>query len=154
MKKIALLAGVGLAALGSIAPAEAQMYYGRHGWGGGYHGGWNYRRAHRWHGGGALAAGLIGGAVLGGIAAAAASPGYGYGYGYPAYSYGYPAYGYGYAPVVYRTRPVYYQSAYPAYDYAPAYYPSGYYGGYPQKVRGAVGTSGPSNSPPLTYYYR
>jgi hypothetical protein len=42
-----------------------------------------------------LAAGLIGGLFLGGLAAS--SPyGYGYGYGYPAYAYGGPpAYGYG-----------------------------------------------------------
>ncbi len=150
MKKLALLAGVGLAALGSITPAEAQRYYGRHGWGGGWHSGFHYRRAHRWHGGGAVAAGLIGGAILGGIAAAAASPSYHYGYGYPAYGYGYPAYDYGYAPV-------YYRPVQPAYGYAPvapAYYPYGYYRGYPQKVRGASGTAGPSNSPPLAYYYR
>src|SRR5215475_8352623 len=103
--------------------------------------------AHAWRGGGwgwgpGIAAGLVGAAVVGGIASSAYAygPGYGYygpGYGYyggyapggyyggyaPAYSYGYgpgyyggyaPAYGYGYRRVV---RPGY------------AYYGRGYYRG-------------------------
>jgi hypothetical protein len=85
--------------------------WGYRGWGG-YRGGWGY-------GGAALAAGLIGGALLASSSYAYGYPAYGYGYpaygyGYPGYGYGYPAYGYGYG---YR---------YPAYGYG--YAP--YYGGY------------------------
>ena len=67
MKKLVLLAGAGLLVLGSIDTAEAQRWHRG--------GGWR-------HGGGALAAGFIGGAVLGGLAAAATAPYYGYGYPY------------------------------------------------------------------------
>ena len=71
--------------------------YGFRGYGwGGYGGGW--RRPY--YGGGALAAGLIGGLALGSLAASAGSY---YGYGYPSY-YGS---GYGYYPSSY---------AYPAYS--------------------------------------
>ena len=54
----------------------------------------------RWRGGGAVAAGVIGGIAAGALIARASRPyGYGYGYGYgPAY---YPAYGYG-APCYWR----------------------------------------------------
>ena len=69
----------------------------RYGWGG-YGGGW--RRPY--YGGGALAAGLIGGLALGTLAASAGSY---YGYGYPSY-YG----GYGYYPSSYYA---------PAYGYSP-----------------------------------
>jgi hypothetical protein len=90
------LAAITLAggAIASAAPASAQQGFSR-GWGG-Y--GYGYRhRAYRPHyGGGAVAAGLIGGLALGALAA---RPAYGYGYGYGAYA---PAgYGYGYAPVAY-----------------------------------------------------
>jgi hypothetical protein len=67
-------------------------------------------------------AGLIAGAVIGGLASSAYGygPGYGYygGYGYPAYygGYGYPAYYGGYAPAYYG-------------GYSTAYAPA-YYGGY------------------------
>jgi hypothetical protein len=79
--------------------------------------------AHAWRGGGwgwgpGIAAGLIGAAVVGGIASSAYAYGPGYGYYGPGYGYygGYaPAYyDYGYAPAYYGG----YRSAY----YAPAYY--------------------------------
>ena len=113
IKKIAVLAATGLigfAAFG-VNDAEAQR---RGGWsGGGFRGGgWGgprvvYRGGYGWRGGygyrggywrgGAVAAGLATGVVLG---AAATYPYYGYGAAYPAYGYGYgaayPAYGYGY----------------------------------------------------------
>ena len=110
--------------------------YGFRGYGwGGYGGGW--RRPY--YGGGALAAGLVGGLALGTLAASAGSY---YGYGYPSYygGYGYypssyyaPAY-YGYSPyrrVYYRRayyRPVYYRRAYvrPVY-YRRAYHRPVYY---------------------------
>ena len=72
-------------------------------------GGWGWRRSY-WGGGGALAAGLIGGLALG---TPAASTSY--------YGYGYPYYGYGYAPAYY-TYPGYYGAAY--YGYYPGYYGS------------------------------
>jgi hypothetical protein len=70
----------------------------RGGWGGyrgAYYGGYRpyYRRG---YGGGAVAAGLVGGLALGAIAASTAYPYGGYGYA-PAYYGG----GYGYAPVAY-----------------------------------------------------
>jgi hypothetical protein len=82
--------------------------------------------AQAWRGGGwgaGLAAGLIGAAVIGGIASSAYAygPGYGY-YGGPGYSYygGYaPAY-YGYAPAYYGYAPAYYGGYRPAY-YGPVY---------------------------------
>jgi hypothetical protein len=143
MKKLAILSTAALIGVGSIAAsttdAEARW------------------RGHR-GGGGAVAAGVIGGLAAGALIGAAASnayayPSYGYGYGYaPAYGYApvaygapvraysyEPAYGYDYAPA-YRTRvvraryaPVYRQrlarSYGPDYGYAPAYYSGGYYGG-------------------------
>ena len=90
---------LGGAMLASTAPAEAQW---RGGWrGGGWHGavwrggGWGYRPAYwggyrRHWGGGAVAAGLVGGLALGALAA---RPYY--------YGYGYPYYGATYAPVAY-----------------------------------------------------
>ena len=68
------------------APTEQVQWWRGRGWGG-Y--GWGWRRPY--YGGGALAAGLIGGLALGTLAASAGSY---YGYGYPSY-YGY---GYGYYP--------------------------------------------------------
>ncbi|WP_338821608.1 hypothetical protein [Bradyrhizobium septentrionale] len=94
-------ATIGLSAL--VAPSPAQAWRG---------GGW----------GAGLAAGLIGAAVVGGIASSAYAygPGYGY-YGGPGYGYyGGPGYGYygGYAPAYYGG----YAPAYYNYGYAPAYY--------------------------------
>jgi hypothetical protein len=105
MKKAALAlvtaATIGVSAL--VAPSPAQAWRG---------GGW----------GAGLAAGLIGAAVVGGIASSAYAygPGYGY-YGGPGYGYyGGPGYGYygGYAPAYYGG----YAPAYYNYGYAPAYY--------------------------------
>jgi hypothetical protein len=88
--------------------------------------------AQAWRGGGwgpGLAAGLIGAAVIGGIASSAYAYGPGYGY------YGGPGYGYygGYAPSYYgRYAPSYYGGYAPAYynyGYTPAYY-GGYRSGY------------------------
>ncbi len=109
MKKLALLAGVGVLAFGSIGTAEAQRHLNGDGgirqggnWGrtanwdrGGNRGNWHrgYRYGYRGSTGGAIAAGFVGGAVLGGLATAAAAPYYGSPYGY---GYSYPAYGYGY----------------------------------------------------------
>src|SRR3954464_13801339 len=103
--------------------------YGFRGYGwGGY--GWGWRRPY--YGGGALAAGLIGGLALGTLAASAGSyygygyPSYGYGYGYPYSGYGYypssyayPGYSYGYYPASY---------AYPSSYAYPGYYRTAYYG--------------------------
>ena len=112
---LATAATIGVAAL--VAPSPAQAWRG---------GGW----------GPGLAAGLIGAAVIGGIASSAYAygPGYGYyggpGYGYyggyaPAYYGGYaPAYYGGYGPGYYA--PVYRRVIRPAY----AYYGPGYYRGY------------------------
>src|SRR5215203_4744032 len=89
------------------APTEQVQWWRGRGWGRPY------------YGGGALAAGLIGGLALGTLAAGAGSY---YGYGYPSYGYGYgyPYSGYGYYPSSY---------AYPGYSYG--YYPSSYaYPGY------------------------
>ncbi len=107
MKKLALLAGVGLLAFGSIDTAEAQ----RGNRDGGFRHGGHWRHHHhygyRYNTGGALAAGFVGGALLGGLATAAAAP---YGYGYPAYGYGvgYPVASTYVAPA-YETRIVYRQ---------------------------------------------
>jgi hypothetical protein len=90
--------------------------------------------AHAWRGGGwgwgpGIAAGLIGAAVVGGIASSAYAYGPGYGYYGPGYGY----YG-GYAPAYYGG----YAPAYYNYGYAPAYYGGyrrAYYGGYyPRRV--------------------
>ncbi|MDF2812315.1 MAG: hypothetical protein K0S56_3346 [Microvirga sp.] len=119
MRKLALCAGAALVVLGSVESADAQVrqrygYYGTR-WGSPY-----IYRGSRWNGG-AVAAGLVGGLVLGGLAAAAATPAYSYPYGY-GYGYGYP-YGYGYQPSYggYYPAPV----ARPYYGYSPA----PYYGG-------------------------
>jgi hypothetical protein len=98
---LATAATIGVSAL--VAPSPAQAWRG---------GGW----------GPGLAVGLIGAAVIGGIASSAYAygPGYGY-YGGPGYGYygGYsPAYYGGYAPAYYGG----YRSAY----YAPVYYGPGY----------------------------
>jgi hypothetical protein len=95
---------IGMTALTAASPAEA-----------------------RWRGGGwgpGLAAGLVGAAVIGGIASSAYaySPGYGYYGGYPDYGYygGYaPAYYYG----GYPPRPY----GYGGYGYAPPADDDGYY---------------------------
>src|SRR5215216_626478 len=97
--------------IAGTAPTEQVQWWRGRGWGG-Y--GWGWRRPY--YGGGALAAGLVGGLALGTLAAGAGSY---YGYGYPSYyGYGYPSYygsGYGYYPSSY---------AYPGYSYG--YYPSSY----------------------------
>ena len=96
MKKAALAlataATIGVSAL--VAPSPAQAWRG---------GGWGV----------GLAAGLVGAAVIGGIASSAYAYGPGYGY------YGGPGYGYygGYAPAYYGG----YAPAYYNYGYAPAY---------------------------------
>ena len=97
---------------GSALTEQVQWWRGR-GWGG-Y--GWGWRRPY--YGGGALAAGLIGGLALGTLAASAGSY---YGYGYPSYGYGYgyPYSGYGYYPSSY---------AYPSSYSYPSYYGASYYG--------------------------
>ena len=110
---LATAATIGVSAL--VAPSPAQAWRG---------GGWGW--------GGGLAAGLIGAAVIGGIASSAYAygPGYGY-YGGP----GYGDYG-GYAPAYYGGyAPAYYNYGYaPAYSgayYGPRYRrPYAYYGGY------------------------
>src|SRR3954449_6598901 len=95
--------------IAGTAPTEQVQWWRGRGWGG-Y--GWGWRRPY--YGGGALAAGLIGGLALGTLAASAGSY---YGYGYPSYGYGYgfPYSGYGYYPSSY---------AYPGYSYG--YYPASY----------------------------
>jgi hypothetical protein len=94
--------------------------YGFRGYGwGGYGGGW--RRPY--YGGGALAAGLVGGLALGTLAASAGSY-YGSGYGYYPSSYAYPGYSYGYYPSSYAY-PSYYSQSYYSY---PSYYGASYYG--------------------------
>ncbi len=92
MKKLAVLSTAALIGLGSIAASTDAEARWRGGWG------------HRHHGGGAVAAGVIGGLAAGALIGAAASN-----------AYAYPAYDYGYAPVAYG-HPV------RAYSYAPAYY--------------------------------
>src|SRR5215213_10031280 len=107
--------------IAGAAPTEQVQWWRGRGWGG-Y--GWGWRRPS--YGGGALAAGLIGGLALGSLAASAGSY---YGYGYPSYygsgygyypsSYAYPGYSYGYYPASY---------AYPSYYSYPGYYRTAYYG--------------------------
>ncbi len=117
MKKFAVVAGVSLLALGSIGSAEAQRFNRD---GGFRHGDRGERTAWRRHNdgyrygaGGALAAGFVGGALLGGIATAAAAPYYGYSY---PYGYAEPSYGYGYGyPVASYYGDDYYYGA-PAYQ--------------------------------------
>src|SRR5215207_4148006 len=97
--------------IAGAAPTEHVQWWGGYGWRG-Y--GWGWRRPY--YGGGALAAGLIGGLALGTLAASAGSY---YGYGYYPSSYSYPAYSYGYYPSSY---------AYPSYYSYPGYYRTAYYG--------------------------
>ena len=99
--------------IAGTAPTEQVQWWRGRGWGG-Y--GWGWRRPY--YGGGALAAGLIGGLALGTLAASAGSY---YGYGYPSYGYGYgyPYSGYGYYPSSY---------AYPSSYSYPNYYGTAYYG--------------------------
>src|SRR6476660_6954900 len=107
MRKLAFCAIAALVVLGSAGSADAQVRH-RYGY---YGGGWGAPYAYRrsgWYGGGGVAAGVVGGLVLGGLAAAATAPSYGYPYGYgyaPAYGgYAYPPqpvgpyYGYRRAP--------------------------------------------------------
>jgi len=119
--------------IAGTAPTEQVRWWGGYGWRG-Y--GWGWRRPY--YGGGALAAGLIGGLALGTLAASTSYYGYGYpsyygGYGYYPSAYYAPAY-YGhypyrrayYQPVYYRrayVRPVYYRRAY----YRPVYYRRAYW---------------------------
>src|SRR4051812_3373896 len=114
--------------IAGTAPTEQVRWWGGYGWG--------WRRPY--YGGGALAAGLIGGLALGTLAASTSYYGYGYpsyygGYGYYPSAYYAPAY-YGYhpyrrayyRPVYYRrayVRPVYYRRAY----YRPVYYRRAYW---------------------------
>src|SRR5215213_4960484 len=91
------------------APTEQVQWWRGRGWGG-Y--GWGWRRPS--YGGGALAAGLIGGLALGSLAASAGSY---YGYGYPSYF----GSGYGYYPSSYAYM-------YPSYYSYPSYYGASYYG--------------------------
>src|SRR5215207_3948003 len=105
--------------IAGTAPTEQVQWWRGRGWGGyGWGGGWGWRRPY-YGGGGALAAGLIGGLALGALAASASSY---YGYGYPSYGHGYPYSGYGFG---------YYPSscAYPGY-YGTSYYGTSYGLGY------------------------
>ena len=92
----ATITGLGIAAMLAVTPASAAWH--------GHRGGW---------GGGAIAAGVIGGLTLGDIAAGSARPAYAYEPAYaPAYDPGYYSPGYvaegGYEPVCYKAwRPVY-----------------------------------------------
>lgn len=80
-KAVVATALAGVLAAGAATPASAGGWGYRHGWG------------HRhWGGGGAVAAGVLGGLALGAIAGAAAQQPY-YGPGYAGAGYGYPAYG-------------------------------------------------------------
>src|SRR5215203_6105125 len=102
--------------IAGAAPTEHVQWWGGYGWRG-Y--GWGWRRPY--YGGGALAAGLIGGLALGTLAASAGSY---YGYGYPAYyGYGYPYSSYGYYPSYY-SYPAYY-GGYGWGGYGTAYWASG-----------------------------
>src|SRR4051812_50134420 len=105
--------------IAGTAPTEQVQWWRGRGWGG-YGGGWRSP----YYGGGALAAGLVGGLALGTLAASTGSY---YGYGYPSYygsGYGYYPSSY-YAPASYGYSPyrrAYYRRAY----YRPAYYRRAY----------------------------
>jgi hypothetical protein len=107
--------------IAGAAPTEHVQWWGGYGWRG-Y--GWGWRRPY--YGGGALAAGLIGGLALGTLAASAGSY---YGYGYPAYGYGYSYYPSSYAYPSYYSYPGYYRTAYYGtsygWGYGSAYWASG-----------------------------
>src|SRR4051812_10224833 len=142
MKKLAISLSAALIVLGTSGTADAQWHRGGWGGGGGWHGGWGggWRGGYYggWNnygccGGGALAFGLIGGALLGSAIAASSYPYYDYGYGYPAYGYGYPAY-----TTAYYGYPYYPRSGY-GYGYRRAYYAPRYYGGYGGYYRGGWG---------------
>jgi hypothetical protein len=64
-----MAASAALILIGSVGTADAQRWRG--GWG---HGGYYGYRHGGWGGGGTLAAGLVGGALLGGLITAAATP--------------------------------------------------------------------------------
>jgi len=111
MKTFATLAATALVMVGTLGAPQAQA-----------------------RGGGAVAAGVIGGLAAGALLGAAisdahAAPAYGYGYGYsrPAYGYAPVAEEEYVAPPVYRTRRVVrtYDDG-PAYGYRPAGYGYGY----------------------------
>jgi len=96
----------------AVTPGEAAYWRGGGwhggGWGGGWHGGgWGGWRGGGWgnnnNWGWGVAAGVLGGAVLGSALTSSYS---GYGYGYPGYSYGYGYGGYGNNGCV-VSRPVY-----------------------------------------------
>ena len=93
-------------------------------------GGWGWRHRGWGWGGGALAAGLIVGGLIG---AATAAPYYGYGYGYYPAHYGYRPYGYypryyGYRRAFYRPYWGYRRAYYgPRWGYRRAFYRRGYY---------------------------
>lgn len=120
MKRTALAltaaAIIGVTALTAPSPAEARW---RGGWGPG------------------IAGGLIGAAIIGGLASSAYA--YGPGYGYYGYPYA-PAYygGYGYAPYAWGGYPTYsgYSPAYYGYRYRRVVRPAfAYYGGpYPRPI--------------------
>src|SRR3954451_19065201 len=82
--------------IAGTAPTEQVRWGGGWGWRGGGYGfrgygwrGYGYGWRRPYYGGGALAAGLVGGLALGSLAASAGSY-YGYGYGYYPSAYTYP----------------------------------------------------------------
>jgi hypothetical protein len=113
---------------GIAGPAPTEPVWWRGGWGGrGY--GWGWRRPY--YGGGALAAGLIGGLALGTLATSASPY-----YGYPYYGGYYPAA----APVVYGPAPVVVRRV--VYRYPPVYRRVVY--GYPRVYRRVAFRTGPT----------
>jgi hypothetical protein len=85
--------------------------------------------------GGAVAAGVVGGAIIANNGYGYGYSGYGYGYGYPQVAPPYygayaPAYRYGYAPAYYGYAPQYYypRRAYVGYGYRPYRGYNRYYG--------------------------